>query len=115
MRLRDLLPEVLGAAELMQDVSGVTADSRKAAPGSVFFAVPGSKADGLAFADEAIARGAVAVVAERPFRSSKPGIANVVVPDVRAALSQAAAALYPRQPATIVAVTGTSGKTSVFS
>jgi UDP-N-acetylmuramoyl-L-alanyl-D-glutamate--2,6-diaminopimelate ligase len=113
MRLRDLLPAVNGAAELMLDVSSVTADSRKTVTGSVFFAVPGSKADGLAFADEAIARGACAVVAERPFRSAKPGVASVVVPDVRAALSQAAAVLYPRQPKTIVSVTGTSGKTSV--
>jgi UDP-N-acetylmuramoyl-L-alanyl-D-glutamate--2,6-diaminopimelate ligase len=113
MRLRDLLQAVPGAAELMQDVGTVTADSRKAVPGSVFFAVPGNKADGLAFADEAIARGARAIVSERPFQSTKPGVATVVVSDVRAALSQAAAALYPRQPKTIVAVTGTSGKTSV--
>ena len=113
MRLRDLLPALPGAAELMQDVGTVTADSRKAVPGSAFFAVPGTKADGLVFADEAIARGAVAVVSERPFQSARPGIANVVVTDVRAALSQAVAALYPRQPESIVAVTGTSGKTSV--
>jgi UDP-N-acetylmuramoyl-L-alanyl-D-glutamate--2,6-diaminopimelate ligase len=113
MRLHDLLPAVSGAAELTQDVSGVTADSREAVPGSVFFAVSGTQADGLAYAEDAIARGAVAVVAERPFETARPGVANVVVPDVRAALSQAAAALYPRQPGTIVAVTGTSGKTSV--
>ena len=113
MRLRDLLPALPGAAELTQDVSNVTADSRKAVPGSLFFAVPGSTADGLAFAEEAIARGAVAIVAERPFQSAKPGVPGLVVRDVRAALSQAAAALYSRQPQTIVAVTGTSGKTSV--
>jgi UDP-N-acetylmuramoyl-L-alanyl-D-glutamate--2,6-diaminopimelate ligase len=113
MRLRDLLPSVPAAAELMQDVSGVTADSRKVVPGAVFFAVSGSKADGLSFAEEAIARGAVTIVAERPFSSAKSAVPGLVVPDVRAALSQAAAALYPRQPSTIVAVTGTSGKTSV--
>jgi UDP-N-acetylmuramoyl-L-alanyl-D-glutamate--2,6-diaminopimelate ligase len=113
MRLRDLLPAVPGAAELMLDINAITADSRKVVPGSVFFAVPGSKADGLAFADEAIARGAVAIVAERPFQTARANVATVVVPDVRAALSQAAAALHPLQPATIVAVTGTSGKTSV--
>jgi UDP-N-acetylmuramoyl-L-alanyl-D-glutamate--2,6-diaminopimelate ligase len=113
MHLRDLLPAVPGAAELTQDVNGVTADSRKVAPGFAFFAVPGSTADGLAYAEEAIARGAVAVIAERPFAGAGPGVASLVVPDVRAALSQAAAALYPRQPQTIVAITGTSGKTSV--
>jgi UDP-N-acetylmuramoyl-L-alanyl-D-glutamate--2,6-diaminopimelate ligase len=113
MRLRDLLPAAPGAAELMQDVSSVTADSRKVVPGSVFFAVPGSTADGLAFAEDAIAQGARAVVSERPFQSAKAGVPTLVVSDVRAALSQAAAALYPRQPETIIAVTGTSGKTSV--
>jgi UDP-N-acetylmuramoyl-L-alanyl-D-glutamate--2,6-diaminopimelate ligase len=113
MRLRDLLPSAAAAAELTQDVTGVTADSRKVVPGAVFFAVSGSKADGLSFAEEAIARGAAAIVAERPFSSAKSNVPGLVVPDVRAALSQAAAALYPRQPSTIVAVTGTSGKTSV--
>jgi UDP-N-acetylmuramoyl-L-alanyl-D-glutamate--2,6-diaminopimelate ligase len=113
MRLRDLLPAVPGAAGPMLDVNAITADSRKVVPGSVFFAVPGSKTDGLAFADEAIARGAVAIVAERPFQAARADVVAVVVPDVRAALSQAAAALHPLQPATIVAVTGTSGKTSV--
>jgi UDP-N-acetylmuramoyl-L-alanyl-D-glutamate--2,6-diaminopimelate ligase len=113
MRLRDLLPALPGAAGPMLDVNAITADSRKVVPGSVFFAVPGSKTDGLAFADEAIARGAVAIVAERPFQAAGADVVAVVVPDVRAALSQAAAALHPLQPATIVAVTGTSGKTSV--
>ena len=113
MRLRDLLPAAPAAAELMLDVSGITADSREVAPGFAFFAVPGTKADGLAYADDAVARGAVAIIAERPFASRQQTIAGVVVPDVRAALSHAAAALYPRQPPTIVAVTGTSGKTSV--
>jgi UDP-N-acetylmuramoyl-L-alanyl-D-glutamate--2,6-diaminopimelate ligase len=113
MRLRDLLPSAPAAAELMQNVSGITADSREVVPGSVFFAMPGSTEDGLVYADDAIARGAGAVVSERPFQSAKPGVPTIVVSDVRAALSQAAAALYPRQPKTIVAVTGTSGKTSV--
>jgi UDP-N-acetylmuramoyl-L-alanyl-D-glutamate--2,6-diaminopimelate ligase len=113
MRLGDLLPSAPAAAALTQDVSGVTADSRDVVPGSVFFAVSGTNADGLAYAEDALARGAIAVVAERPFQSAKGGIASIVVADVRAALAQAAAALHPRQPETIVAVTGTSGKTSV--
>jgi UDP-N-acetylmuramoyl-L-alanyl-D-glutamate--2,6-diaminopimelate ligase len=113
MRLGDLLPSAPAAAALPQDATGVTADSRKVVPGSVFFAVPGTKADGLAYAQDAIARGAIAIVAERPLQSTEAGVASVVVPDVRAALSQAAAALHPRQPKTIIAVTGTSGKTSV--
>jgi UDP-N-acetylmuramoyl-L-alanyl-D-glutamate--2,6-diaminopimelate ligase len=113
MRLGDLLPSAPAAAALTQDVSGVTADSRDVVPGSVFFAVSGTNGDGLAYAEDALVRGAIAVVAERPFQSTKAGIASIVVADVRAALAQAAAALHPRQPETIVAVTGTSGKTSV--
>ncbi|GAC1338345.1 MAG: UDP-N-acetylmuramoyl-L-alanyl-D-glutamate--2,6-diaminopimelate ligase [Beijerinckiaceae bacterium] len=109
MRLADLLPSVRGAPGLTGDATALTADSRKVVPGALFFAVPGSKADGLAFAGEAMARGAVAVVAER----AVPDVPCVVVPDVRAALAQAAAIFHPRQPGTIVAVTGTSGKTSV--
>lgn len=110
MRLRDLLPSAPAAAELTLDVSGITADSREVVPGFAFFAMPGSKADGLAYADDAVARGAVAIIAERPFDGA---VASIVVPDARAALAHATAALYPRQPETIVAITGTSGKTSV--
>jgi UDP-N-acetylmuramoyl-L-alanyl-D-glutamate--2,6-diaminopimelate ligase len=113
MRLRDLLPAAPAAAEFMQDVSGITADSREVAPGFAFFAVPGTKADGLAYADEAIARGAVAIVAERALPPGRESVACILVPDVRAALAHATASLYPRQPSTIAAVTGTSGKTSV--
>ncbi len=113
MRLRDLLPAAPAAAEFMQDVSGITADSREVAPGFAFFAIAGTKTDGRAYADEAIARGAVAIVTERALEPARDAVASIVVPDVREALAHAAASLYPRQPATIAAVTGTSGKTSV--
>jgi UDP-N-acetylmuramoyl-L-alanyl-D-glutamate--2,6-diaminopimelate ligase len=94
------------------DVTGLTADSRAVAPGSIFFALAGAKADGMAFAEKALAAGALIVVGDR---RAPPSIAShyLRVPDARAALSQAAAAFYPRQPEKIVAVTGTSGKTSV--
>ncbi|QFR35090.1 UDP-N-acetylmuramoyl-L-alanyl-D-glutamate--2,6-diaminopimelate ligase [Ancylobacter sp. TS-1] len=89
-------------------------DSRRARAGDVFFALAGSKADGLSFAADAIARGAVAIVAE----SERPGwldpaISHVRVGNARRAVSLAAARAFPRQPETIAAVTGTSGKTSV--
>lgn len=93
---------------------GLAADSRAIEPGWVFFAVPGAKADGSAFIDQAIAKGAVAVVAERqPKTPMGCGTAFILVDDVRHALARAAAAFYPAQPKTIVAITGTSGKTSV--
>jgi UDP-N-acetylmuramoyl-L-alanyl-D-glutamate--2,6-diaminopimelate ligase len=97
-------------------VGSITADSRKAAPGSVFFAIPGSRADGLAFAADAAAKGAAAIVGEGEQPPSlPPAVAYVRVRDVRAALAHAAARLHPHQPETTVAVTGTNGKTSVTS
>ena len=117
MRLGDILARDVSGATLApdllaRDVTGVAADSRRVAPGSLFFAVPGTKADGLSFAGEAARRGAVAIVAERR-PSQMPDVPLIEVADVRAELARAAARLYPRQPATIAAVTGTSGKTSV--
>ncbi len=112
MTLGDLLPDVDPRHGALA-VTGLTADSRSVAPGFTFFAVPGAKGDGLAYAAEAAAAGAVAVVAERAPAALPATVAAVVVPDVRRALSAAAARFYPAQPATVVAVTGTSGKTSV--
>jgi UDP-N-acetylmuramoyl-L-alanyl-D-glutamate--2,6-diaminopimelate ligase len=94
------------------DVAGLAADSRKVATGDVFFALAGAKDDGLKYVADALARGARAIVAER--RPEALGAAAFVqTSDVRGALSRAASRLYPQRPATIVAVTGTSGKTSV--
>jgi UDP-N-acetylmuramoyl-L-alanyl-D-glutamate--2,6-diaminopimelate ligase len=114
MILADLLdgltaPEAISSALRDRPVSGLTADSRKVTAGMVFFAIPGSKMDGTSFVPQALAAGASAVVAERG--TGEDGV--IVVPDVRAALARGAARFFPRQPATIVAVTGTSGKTSV--
>jgi UDP-N-acetylmuramyl-tripeptide synthetase len=112
MRLEVLLPEAPDALRAL-DVTGVTADSRAAAPGFLFFAVAGAKADGLQFASQALAAGALAIVGETMPQGEIAAAPFVQVDDARKSLSKAAAALYPRQPETIVAVTGTSGKTSV--
>jgi UDP-N-acetylmuramoyl-L-alanyl-D-glutamate--2,6-diaminopimelate ligase len=95
------------------EVRGVTADSRKVAPGEVFVAVPGTKADGMKFAAKAAAAGAAAIVGERPPAAMLADVAFVQVTNARRALALAAAKLHPRQPKVIAAVTGTSGKTSV--
>ena len=95
-------------------VTGISADSRAVKPGFLFVAVPGTKVDGLGFLSQAVAGGAVAVLAECEPPAPLPAhVALVSVPNVRRALALAAARFYPRQPATIAAVTGTSGKTSV--
>ena len=96
------------------DIRGITADSRKVEAGYLFAAVPGTKADGLAFLPQALAAGAVAIMAERaPSQPLPDGVAFVEVANVRRALALGAAKFFPRQPETIAAVTGTSGKTSV--
>jgi UDP-N-acetylmuramoyl-L-alanyl-D-glutamate--2,6-diaminopimelate ligase len=116
MMLRDLLTSEARFDERFGTlpVSGISADSRAVKPGVLFAAVPGAKADGLAFLPQAIAAGAAAVMTEQAPSAPLPDhVAVVNVPNVRHALTLAAAKFYPRQPATIAAVTGTSGKTSV--
>ena len=94
------------------ELGGIAVDSRKVKPGDLFVAVPGTKSDGLSFVPQALAAGAAAVMAERaPAVPAK--IAVIQVANARRALALAAAAFYARQPKTIAAVTGTSGKTSV--
>jgi UDP-N-acetylmuramoyl-L-alanyl-D-glutamate--2,6-diaminopimelate ligase len=113
MKLRDLFPNAhLDPRSADIEVRGITADSRTVRPGDVFVAVAGAKADGSRFVAPALAAGAVAVVAEQPLAAP---VAVVPVANARRTLALAAARLYPRQPQTIAAVTGTSGKTSVVA
>jgi len=96
-----------------RDITGITADSRKVKPGYLFVAVPGTKADGLSFVPQALAAGAAAILAERAPDTLPGDVALVQAANVRRALALAAARFHARQPRTIAAVTGTSGKTSV--
>ena len=116
MKLRDLLPDDgIGAGFGARDIAGISADSRAVMPGFLFVAVPGTKADGLSYIPQALAKGAVAVVAERQPDALPEGAAFIRVANARRALALAASRFYARQPKTIAAVTGTSGKTSVAS
>jgi UDP-N-acetylmuramoyl-L-alanyl-D-glutamate--2,6-diaminopimelate ligase len=113
MKLRELFGDDAAMDERTGEfaVTGLAADSREVKPGEVFFALAGSKTDGARFIDAALASGALAVVGEHaPADGRVPFIATS---NPRRALAKAAARFYPRQPATIAAVTGTSGKTSV--
>jgi len=93
-------------------IDGLAVDSRLAKPGDLFFALAGHKTDGARFIDAAIASGAVAVAGDHPPQGALR-VPFVATANPRRALALAAAKFYPRQPATIAAVTGTSGKTSV--
>ena len=114
MKLRDLFSgnAVVDAQSGAVAVTGLAVDSRAVKPGDVFFALAGAKTDGARFIDQAIASGAVAVISDRMPEGDRrvPFIASS---NPRRALALAAARFYPAQPATIAAVTGTSGKTSV--
>ncbi len=94
MRLGDLLPEAALAAETAaREIAGLSADSRIVGENFLFFALPGSKADGAIFAAQAVARGAVAVVGQHKVDVA-PAI-FIEVPDARRALALAAARFYP--------------------
>jgi len=108
------IAEIVGAtADRVTDpgalVTGpVVIDSRKAGPGALFAALPGSRADGHDFARAAMASGATVVLAARPV-----GLPALIVPDVAAALGALAAAVVRRVPGlAIAAITGSAGKTT---
>ena len=92
-------------------ISSLSYSSNSVAPGALFFCVPGFRTDGHDFAADAVERGAVALVCERPLDL---GVPEVIVPDARAAMGPAAARFYGDPTATlkVVGVTGTNGKTT---
>ncbi len=94
------------------EISGLAVDSRAVKPGDLFFALAGTKTDGARFIEAAIAGGAVAIAGNQP-PDGGCRVPFVTTSNARRALALAAAKFFPRQPATIAAVTGTSGKTSV--
>ncbi|HEV3407482.1 MAG TPA: UDP-N-acetylmuramoyl-L-alanyl-D-glutamate--2,6-diaminopimelate ligase [Gaiellaceae bacterium] len=93
------------------DIADLAYDARRVASGSLFFCVPGFKADGHEFAPEAVARGAAALVVARPLDLAVP---QLVVPDVREAMALAADRFFgrPTRDLQVVGVTGTNGKTT---
>ncbi len=91
-------------------VTGVAADSRQVRPGDLFVALPGNRVDGHDFAAQAVAAGAVAVLASRPLKVPAPVL---VVSDVLCALGAVARQWREATRATVVAITGSAGKTTV--
>ena len=96
------------------EIAGITADSRQVTPGFLFAALPGARADGRDFIAEAVARGAVAVLAPpgTAWPETAPPRPLIEDPCVRRRLAELAARLAGPQPRLIAAVTGTNGKTS---
>jgi UDP-N-acetylmuramoyl-L-alanyl-D-glutamate--2,6-diaminopimelate ligase len=98
----------------VSQITGITADSRKVEAGNLFVALSGTKQDGRAYIADAIAKGAKFIVAENG-TPHQPGAEWMDVDNSHRFLSLAAAAFYKLQPAQIVAVTGTNGKTSTVN
>lgn len=95
------------------EIAAVTEDSRRVTPGALFVAVPGTMQDGHDYIDEAVARGARALVVERR-EAARHALPAVVVPSSRAALATLAARFYgnPACDLSVIGFTGTFGKTS---
>ena len=121
MTLEELICEVPGARLIAPGpaapapggttVTAVADRADEAGPGTLFCAVPGLRADGHDFAAEAVARGAAAVLVQRPLDLPVP---QVLVDDARMATALAASAVlgHPSRALTVVGVTGTNGKTT---
>jgi UDP-N-acetylmuramoyl-L-alanyl-D-glutamate--2,6-diaminopimelate ligase len=111
MRLQDVMAGAAPAPSADVEIAALAYDDRRAVPGTLFFCVAGFTRDGHDFAPDAVARGAVALVVERPLGL---GVPEVVVPSARAAMAPAAARFYgdPSAELSVVGVTGTNGKTT---
>ncbi|MFI5282901.1 MAG: UDP-N-acetylmuramoyl-tripeptide--D-alanyl-D-alanine ligase, partial [Candidatus Dormibacterales bacterium] len=100
-----------GGTQVGDSFESFHTDTREVRPGGVFFALRGAETDGHRFIGDAVARGAAAIVSERPARTPT-GVAEVLVPDAWAALYSVAAYTLDRVRPLVVAVTGSNGKTS---
>ena len=118
MKLTELLnvmeiEEMVGPDGLM--ISAICCDSRQVKQGSLFFALPGTKLDGLHYVPEALEKGASAIVAEHHPEQIPEDITLILVKNVRRSMALAANYYY-RQPSAgipVIGVTGTNGKTTI--
>ena len=97
------------------NILGLAADSRDVRPGFLFAAIAGEVADGRDYIPDAVGQGAVAVLAPPGTAIADTDIPLITDDNPRRRLAQMAARFFPKQPETVVAVTGTNGKTSVAS
>ena len=115
MQLADLirrLRTITVDGPMNRDIGGISYDSRRVGPADLFVAMRGERSDGHLFIEEAVEKGAVAVVGERAGLSQRATM--VVVQDSREALAQLASFFYgePAKKLTMIGVTGTNGKTT---
>jgi UDP-N-acetylmuramoyl-L-alanyl-D-glutamate--2,6-diaminopimelate ligase len=106
---------VASKGDLDRPISGLAIDSRRVMHGNLFFALPGRRADGHSFIDEAINRGAVAIVAEKMPAAVPSRVTFIQVADARRVLARVSQRYFkfPDKSLDLVGVTGTNGKTTV--
>ncbi|MDE7172072.1 MAG: UDP-N-acetylmuramoyl-L-alanyl-D-glutamate--2,6-diaminopimelate ligase [Oscillospiraceae bacterium] len=116
MKLSQLLSNLGADCPQDADITALTCDSREVVPGALFVALEGANADGRAYIPDALERGAAALVCRRSLSEGPlpEGVPGVALDDPRAALALLAAEFYghPAQQLTLIAVTGTKGKTT---
>ena len=112
-RLLRTVPATLSEGAAGTEISGLAGDSRAVRPGHLFFALPGEKTDGARFIDDAVRRGAAAVLHEKGV-SPPRGLPSACVERVRTAMADVAAEFFghPSEQLQVVGVTGTNGKTT---
>jgi UDP-N-acetylmuramoyl-L-alanyl-D-glutamate--2,6-diaminopimelate ligase len=122
LRLSELMNGDGGTATIAPsgdpEIRGLSLDSRRVEPGFLFAALPGTRTHGRQFIDEAVAKGAVAILTADPesceaLTRREPPITIVGDVNPRRRIARIAARFYRPQPETVAAVTGTNGKTSV--
>jgi UDP-N-acetylmuramyl-tripeptide synthetase len=115
MKLNKMLPlsseKITGSTDI--EISGISYDSRNIKKGDIFFALPGHNTDGLKFAEEAVSKGACAVVCEA--EGSNLNVTQITVKDILKFMSEFCAKFYghPDREMTVIGITGTNGKTTI--
>lgn len=121
-KMAPILSDYIGEKEILslkgtldRPISGLVMDSRRVVPGNLFFALPGQRTDGLSFVDEAVSRGAAAIIAQKIPNHPPAKVTFIQVADARAMLARVAQRYYkfPDQALAVTGVTGTNGKTTV--
>lgn len=107
MKLKDIFPLCENGDV---EIAGMTADSRRVAPGYLFAALKGTVTDGRQYIPQAIEAGAAAILSDG--EAGEITAAHIIADDPRAALAHAAKRFYARQPDMMAAITGTNGKSS---
>ncbi len=114
--LKDLqIKFVHSGVDANPEIRGITEDSRKVEKGFLFVAVRGTVADGTKFIEDAVKKGAAAIIAPKDYINKNIQVPVLLTENPRLALSLMAAKFYKEQPGFIAAVTGTNGKTSTVN